>query len=506
MSAVARVMEDFAAVSMDLPKIVPQRNTEKAPPTEVIEVIGQALLARLGPQRYELWFGRKTRLKLAGDMLVVEAPNVFAANWIRSKFIEDLRAAAAEVLQQNMKIQVNVGSPVAVVDADSRDSVADGADVAQPVAMPVRSAVPSSSAAPSVTLNAKYKLEEFVVGPSNQLAYHAALQVAQNPGTQYNPLFFHGHCGLGKTHLLQGICQKFARLHPGKKWLYLTGESFTNEFLEAIKSHRTDAFRKRIRNADLLVIDDVHFLANKRATQEEFLHTFNQVDACGKQIVLASDCAPKQIQALSESLTSRFVSGMVLRIDAPDLPTRLEILRRRVARNGWKVSDSVLMHVAQSAASSVRELEGLLFQVMAGMSLINSGSPEAGDVVAQIKDRTAMAGHGGGPVQVDRIVQAVAEYFAVGTQAMMGSGREKTPAIARAIAMHLARQQSGMSFPELGRAFGGRNHSTVIAACQRVDALVTAGELLCWNTPEGPRHQAIADVLHDLEASVRRGK
>ena len=282
MSVVARVMEDFAAVSMDLPKIVPQRNTEKAPPTEVIEVIGQALLARLGPQRYELWFGRKTRLKLAGDMLVVEAPNVFAANWIRSKFIEDLRAAAAEVLQQNMKIQVNVGSPVAVVDADSRDSVADGADVAQPVAMPVRSAVPSSSAAPSVTLNAKYKLEEFVVGPSNQLAYHAALQVAQNPGTQYNPLFFHGHCGLGKTHLLQGICQKFARLHPGKKWLYLTGESFTNEFLEAIKSHRTDAFRKRIRNADLLVIDDVHFLANKRATQEEFLHTFNQVDACGK--------------------------------------------------------------------------------------------------------------------------------------------------------------------------------------------------------------------------------
>ena len=177
-------------------------------------------------------------------------------------------------------------------------------------------------------LNAKYTLEEFIVGPSNQMAYHAAMQVAEHPGERFSPLFIHGQCGLGKTHLLQGICQRFSRLHPGKRWLYVTGEGFTNEFLDAIKNHKTDAFRKRIRQTDILILDDVHFLSHKKATQEEFLHTFNQIDAGGKQVVLASDCAPRQMAAMAESLISRFVSGMVLRIDTPDLPTRLEILRR----------------------------------------------------------------------------------------------------------------------------------------------------------------------------------
>ena len=351
-------------------------------------------------------------------------------------------------------------------------------------------------------INAKYTLDEFVVGPSNQLAFQAAQQVAQHPGQQYNPLFLHGHCGLGKTHLLQGICQKFAKLHPGKKWLFMTGEQFTNEFLEAIKTHKTDAFRKRIRNADLLVIDDVHFLANKKATQEEFLHTFNQVDACGKQVVLASDCAPKQIHALSEQLSSRFVSGMVLRIDSPDLPTRLEILRRRVARNQWNVSDAVLMHIAQSATSSVRELEGMLLQVIAGIRLINSGSPDASTVLTSIKERTAMRG----PVPIDRIVAATAEHFSLDAALLLGSGREKTVSMARAVAMHLARQHTGMSYPELGRAMGNKNHSTVIAACQRVEALISAGEVVGWNTPDGIRHQAVSDILHDLEAAIRRVK
>jgi chromosomal replication initiator protein len=367
--------------------------------------------------------------------------------------------------------------------------------------MPAPVTTSSVPQTPATVINPRYTLEEFVVGPCNQLAYHAALQVAQHPGQQFNPLFIHGHCGLGKTHLLQGICQRFARLHPGKKWLYLTGEQFTNEFLEALKNHKTDAFRKRIRNADLLVIDDVHFLGNKKATQEEFLHTFNQLDACaGKQIVLASDCAPKQIQALSEQLSSRFVSGMVLRVDAPDLPTRLDILRRRAAKNGWQVGDAVLMHVAQSATSSVRELEGMLLQVIAGLRLINEGAPTAQSVVASIKDRTAMRG----PVPAERIVTCVAEHLCVQPSDVTGNGREKVVSAARAIAMYLARQHTGMSFPEIGRALGNKNHSTAIAACQRVEAWMAAGEIIRWTTPEGPRHQAIADILHDLEAAIRR--
>jgi chromosomal replication initiator protein len=255
-----------------------------------------------------------------------------------------------------------------------------------------------------------------------------------------------------------------------------------------------------LRNADLLVIDDVHFLANKKATQEEFLHTFNQIDASGKQIVLASDCAPRQIEALSEQLRSRFISGMVLRVDSPDLPTRLEILRRKVMKNGWNINDTVLMHIARTATSSVREMEGLLLQVVAGVRLINSGSGEAASVLASIRERTAMRG----PIPAGRIVTAVAEHFAISEGAIMGSGREKIVSAARAVAMHLAREHTGMSYPEIGRALGNKNHSTVIAACQRIEGMIGTGELLCWQTPGGAKNQAISDILHDLEGAVRR--
>jgi chromosomal replication initiator protein len=511
MSIVLDVMDDAVAVETQAcgqTETASRGNGVAGGAEGVCEQIGSVLLELIGSSRYDLWFDRKSRLTVAGRTLVVEAPNAFSANWIRSKFAAELRDAATRVLGQaagaaGVEVCVRVGEGVMQDPPAAVDSPRGGEWVKpDEVATRGRSehATLHASANMSAPINPKYTLEEFVVGPSNQMAYHAALRVAENPGQQFNPLFFHGNCGLGKTHLLQGICQRFAKLHPTKKWLYTTGEQFTNEFLEAIKTHKTDAFRRRIRSADLLVIDDVHFLANKKATQEEFLHTFNQIDASGKQIVLASDCAPKQIQSLSEQLSSRFVSGMVLRVDSPDLPTRLEILRRKVLRNNWNVSDAVLMHIAQSTSSSVRELEGLLLQVVAGIRLINVGAPEASTVLASIKDRTAMRG----PIPADAIVGATAEHFGLPTSALLGSGREKMVSLARAVAMYLARQHTGMSYPEIGRAVGGKNHSTVIAACQRVEGLLLSGQLLCWTTPEGPRHQAMADAVHELEAAIRR--
>ncbi len=502
MVGIAHVMEDFAgthAAYASAADAVPGMVGSPLPSGNVpesLERVGAALQQRIGAARYDLWFDRKTRLSLDGNALIVEATNAFAVKFIREKFADELRAAVQQVLERNVEVCVRVGEAIAAVPE------AMGAPERAAVEMLAPSkATPVSMHPGGTTINPKFTLEEFVVGPSNQMAYHAAMQVAANPGEQFNPLFIHGHCGLGKTHLLQGICQRFARQHPGKKWLYMTAEQFTNEFLEAIKAHKTDAFRRRIRGADLLVIDDVHFLGTKKATQEEFLRTFIQIDGCGMKIVLASDCPPKQIHALSDQLSSRFISGMVLRVDAPDLPTRLEILRRRVMRNGWNVSDAVLMHLAQSSTSSVRELEGLLLQVIAGIKLINSGhGAEATSILTSIKDRTAMRG----PVPTERIVTAVAEHFSIAAAALLGSGREKTVSTARAIAMHLARQHTGMSYPEIGRAIGGKNHSTVIAACQRVEGLISAGNLLCWNTPEGAKHQGVSDILHDLEAAIRR--
>jgi chromosomal replication initiator protein len=450
--------------------------------------VAEALRRRIGDERFELWFAGKTRFTLAGNTLVVEAAHGFAVRWIAGKFREDLAACAAACIGRAVAVELRVNEELGVSPA--RPGIAPS-----PVMRPHPAPVP---VAPSV-LNPHHTLENFVLGPSNQMAYHAAQRVAEQPARLFNPLFIHGHCGLGKTHLLQGICHRFAKMHPGRKWLYLTGEQFTNDYLEAIRLHKTEAFRRRIRGAQLLVIDDIHFLANKRATQEEFLHTFNHIDAGGCQIVLASDCAPRQIQALSDPLASRFVSGMVLRVDSPDLPTRLEILRRKVARQGWNISDAILMHIARSDVSSVREMEGMLLQVVAGIRLIDAGQ-DAGAVLAHLRERSAVRG----PVPVDRILEAVAVHFAVGSDAIRGSARGKIIHTARAVAMHLARQHSGMSYPEIGRAFGGKNHSTVIGACQRVEAMLTGGTLLCWSTPEGPRHQSIADALHELEAAIRR--
>jgi chromosomal replication initiator protein len=496
MTAVARVMEDLSPAYFIESENLKSAGAVASPElpadgSQVCERIVHALRQRISEDRFDLWFGNRTRLVLAGNTLIVEAPNAFAANWIRTRLHSELLASAHQVLGRGIEIRTQAAAaPPAAVPPVT-------------LARPEIAATPkaaASAAAPQPPL--RYSLDEFVVGPSNQLAHRAALRITENPGKEFNPLFLHGACGLGKTHLLQGICQRFAKLHPGKKWLYLTAEQFTNDFLEAIRTHKTDAFRKKLRGAELLAIDDVHFLGNKKATQEEFLHTFNQIDHSGRQIVLASDCAPRQIQALSDQLSSRFVSGMVLRVDSPDLPTRLEILRRRVARGGWNVNDAVLMHIARTSTSSVRELEGLLLQVVAGINLINAGSPDAGSVLASIRDRTAMRG----PVPVTRIIAAVAEHFALSEAALTGPGREKLVSTARAVAMYLARQHSGMSFPEIGRAIGSKNHSTVIAACQRVEAMLTGGELLCWNTPTGPRHQALPDILHELEAAIRRAR
>ena len=467
------------------------------------ERVCRSLQEKLGHDRYDLWFDRKTHLALVGNAMVVGATNAFFANGIRRNFSRELASAACEAAGRIVEVSVVVEETVATPAVGSENTY-----------KPERSPAPTAKTTDSPLqplIHPRYTLDEFVVGLSNQMAYHAAMRVAQSPGQQFNPLFIHGSCGMGKTHLLQGICLKFAKLYPTKKWLYVTGEQFTNEFLEAIRHHKTDAFRRRIRSADLLVIDDVHFLANKKATQEEFLHTFNQVDASGKQIVLASDCAPRQIQSLSDQLSSRFVSGMVLRIDSPDVPTRLEILRRRAAKNNWNVSDAVLMHIAQNPASSVRELEGLLLQVVAGIKLIDAGAPEAATVLESIKDRTLMRG----PIAMDRIIAAVAGHFALPASSLLGSGREKMVSLARSICMYLARQHTGMSFPEIGRAMGNKNHSTVIAACQRVETQMQTGHLMCWNVPEGgngggsgegARHQSVPDAIHELEAAIRGGR
>ena len=321
--------------------------------------LADAIAQRVGQQRFHVWFDNSTRLDLRQDGLEIAVPNDFISEWIGKNFTRPIQEAAHEVLGTPLPVRFQVvpelfeirsrttpadkNSEKDVIEAATRNEVAvTRAAAIVPPHPPYRPAISAHSEerAPSTMQpRLRHQMETFVVGAGNQLAYNTANYVAEFPGSQYNPLFIHGNCGLGKTHLLQALCRRFIELHPTKRWMYLTGEEFTNEFLTALRTNKLDAFRRKMRDLDLLVIDDVHFLGGKKATQEEFLHTFNAIEAMGRQVVMASDNHPKLIEEFGESLINRFVSGMVVRIDPPNYATRCEILRALSIRMGMALGE-----------------------------------------------------------------------------------------------------------------------------------------------------------------------
>ena len=342
-------------------------------------------------------------------------------------------------------------------------------------------------------------METFVVGASNQLAYNAALYVAEFPGVQYNPLFIHGNCGLGKTHLLQGLCKRFIDHHPTKRWIYLTGEEFTNEFLMALRSNKIDSFRRKVRDLDLLVIDDVHFLGGKKATQEEFLHTFNAIEAMGRQVVMASDDHPKMIEAFGESLINRFVSGMVVRIDPPNYATRCEILRAMSQRGRIPMNEEVVSWVARRVTQNVRELEGAITRIAAHVKYagnpadVSMAQEALGDLDRQLIQ----------PVKPENILQSVCDYFGLEHKDLMSGRRQRTISLARSVAMYLVRKTAKLSFPEIGMRMGKRNHSTVISACRRIERAVLKNESLIWTSAVGERQEEAPELIQRLEEHSR---
>jgi chromosomal replication initiator protein len=345
----------------------------------------------------------------------------------------------------------------------------------------------------------RHDIDTFVVGQSNKLAYTSAVTVAEFPGAQYNPLFIHGGCGLGKTHLLQGLCRQFISHHPTKRWTYLTGEEFTNEFLTALRSNKLDNFRRKMRDLDLLVIDDVHFLAGKKATQEEFLHTFNAIEAMGRQVVMASDNHPKMIEEFGESLVNRFVSGMVVRIDPPNFATRCEILRSLSHRNGLNLQEEVVGWIARRVTQNVRELEGAITRMAAHVKLtgrvpdVVMAQESLGDL-----DRQMVA-----PVRPDNILQSVCDYFGLEHKDLMSGRRQRTISLARSVAMYLVRKTAKLSFPEIGMRMGKRNHSTVISACRRIERALLRNEPLVWTTSVGEHEEEACELIQRLEEHSR---
>jgi chromosomal replication initiator protein len=505
--------------------------------------LADAIAQRVGTQRFHVWFNNSTRLDLKQDGLEIAVPNDFISEWIGKNFTRPIQEAAHEVLGGPLSVKFAVmpqlfteGDGTPIVDGPKTEGIAIQSTAAPrraprlplidrnpevtpsrsaaSVSQPVRTITPAinpaarSTPAPNTTAplssltvrpRLRHDIDSFVVGPSNHLAHNAATYVAEFPGVQYNPLFIHGSCGLGKTHLLQGLCKKFIEHHPTKRWLYLTGEEFTNEFLSALRGNKLDIFRRKMRDLDLLVIDDVHFLGGKKATQEEFLHTFNAIEAMGRQVVLASDNHPKMIEEFGESLTNRFVSGMVVRIDPPNFATRCEILRALSLRGGLHLPEEVVTWVARRVTQNVRELEGAITRIYAHVKL--TGRPAevalAQDALGDL-DRQLVA-----PVRPENILQSVCNYFGLEHKDLMSGRRQRTISLARSVAMFLIRKTAKLSFPEIGIRMGKRNHSTVISACRRIEKAAGKNERLVWTSSVGDREEEATELLQRLEEQSR---
>lgn len=326
----------------------------------------------------------------------------------------------------------------------------------------------SIAPSPKAQLNSKYTFENFIVGPSNELAYAAAFASAGGGGPRYNPLFIAGGTGLGKTHLMHAIAHKILQDRPDARIVYVSAEHFTNEFIEALQNHRMEEFRARYRSlCDVLLLDDIQFLAGREQTQEEFFHTFNALHDAGVPIIVTSDKYPQQLQRMPERLVSRFTSGLVADVQAPQLETRVAILKKKAQIEDILLPDVVAVMLAQNVKSNVRELEGSLIRLAAKASLTGRVIDEA-----LIREEIALvAAPSQRLVCVSDIQRAVCNHFRVMNADLLSKDRHKSVAFARQVAMYLCRQRLKSSFPELGRAFGNRDHTTVMSAVRRVESL-----------------------------------
>jgi chromosomal replication initiator protein len=452
---------------------------------------------KIGPKRFAIWFKNSTRFNFADPYLTITTPNHYVGDFVERTFADVIREAAREVTSNDYLLSFAIDPDIAkTLSRHQPDRQVDYV-ITNPDRVARRK---KRGRGLPVTPVLRGRLDEFVVGPSNRLAYAAALGVVESPAARYNPLFIHGGCGIGKTHLLQGICNALTKNQQGLTWRYVSGEDFMNDYVFAVRAREMDVFHERYRHLDVLVIDDVHFLANKRATQEEFLNTVKAIDTAGKQLVLASDAHPRMIGHFSEALISRFLSGMVVRIEPPDHEVRMGVLRRRAATLKVSVGDGVLEYIAENFTANVRELEGALLKVVAHAQV--SGEPItpalAQRAIRDVVRQTAPV------VMLSDIESVVAIYFGLRPADLHTSRKSRTIALSRGIAMYLARKHTEMSFPEIGRFMGNKNHSTVILACRRIATKLQNNESVSWLTPEGLKERKLDTLIAELEEQFER--
>jgi chromosomal replication initiator protein len=397
------------------------------------------------------WLRPCRLLSLEGDHLTIAAPNRFTRDWLIQHHLDVIQAAAADCLGGHPRVSVVIDdSPAVEVPVDAAPA-------------------PPVTRAPNVEgLNPRYMFDTFVVGSSNQFAQAACQAVAELPSRAYNPLFIYGGVGLGKTHLLHAVGHQAAKLFPGLSVVYLSSERFTNELINAIRYDRTAEFRARYRTIDLLLIDDIQFISGKERTQEEFFHTFNDLYESRKQIILSSDCSPKDIPEIEERLRSRFEWGLIADIQPPDFETRVAILKKKAAVERVRLDDDVAYLIAGRIKSNIRELEGSLTRMIAFCALTGRemGVDLAQEVLADLWGEDEKV------ITIEQIQRKVGDFFGVKVADLKAKSRTKAVAFPRQVAMYLARQLTHASLAEVGRAFGGKDHTTVLHAVDKIQTLL----------------------------------
>ena len=431
------------------------------------------LQVSLSPANFETWLRDTLLVDVDEQRFRIAVPNGFAKDWLESRYRSLISQTLARIVGYSVQVEFVIGpTPDAPEEHPLRTAVGAPPNVAQQVRVePTR----VGGEGGTTFLNPRYTFSNFIVGSANRLAHAASLSVAERPGHAYNPLFLYGGVGLGKTHLMHAIGNQVTAKFQRKRVVYATSERFTNEFITSIQQGKIDEFRARYRRIDLLLIDDIQFIADKERTQEEFFHTFNAIHEDGKQIVLSSDRPPKGILTLEERLRSRFEWGLIADLTAPDLETRIAILRAKAEEGAVPITSDVVEFIARKVVSNIRELEGALNRIVAYASM---GVMPIGIELAQAVLSNVLYNPKKRQVTPERVAKVVSEYYSVPMDVLQGQKRDKAIVVPRQIAMFLMRQETDVSLLRIGAELGGRDHSTVLHACDKISREVGVNDEL----------------------------
>jgi chromosomal replication initiator protein len=440
---------------------------ELAPLTDYWDVILDTIRQRVSQQTFETWFAPLKPKHWDNDCVHLICPDRFFQDWFCEHHNDTLCHTLSDHFGRTMRCAFHVEADGAEQKGDLFDF---SAALTESSELPVQgSGGNEGGKTPGrVYLNREYTFHNFVIGSGSKLATAASVAVSENLGSGYNPLFIHGGVGLGKTHLMHAIGNAVAAAEPDRKVCYVTAEQFMNDLIWSIQRNRTYEFKSEYRNVDLLLVDDVAFLAGKESTQEEFFHTFNALYHDNKQIVLTSDRPPKEIPTLEERLRSRFEWGLIVDIQPPDLETRIAILKKKVETNNIYISDDVIEFIADNVTNNIRNLEGALIKLLAFASL--TGSEINLDMASEVLSSIIQAS----PARAATIADAmkvVCEHYGVTVDQLKSKRRTQDLALARQVSMYIARERVGATLTQIGRSFGGRDHTTVMHACRKIQQL-----------------------------------